>query len=723
MNKIFNALLIFICMLSADYALSQISAPPDPCTTGSQNTCKCQNAPVLCSINALDGYEYDMTLFQHPSDGPVPMCPPPEGNGTSSNNPTWFAFIAWCSSLTFTVSYTNCLDLPGGGTTFGIQAAVYSGCPATSANAITCDTGIPGCVNNGLRILNVSGLSIGQVYYFLVDGCAGSACHIKINVVGNCSPNAPAIGPIKGDSIVYTNTAASYTYTIPKTIGLINYQWYIDGQSYASGLLLDSFDVDWSKIPPGKHTICVDGSFAPCFQEADAPPAACFDVLNLLSADTLTLSSKQNCIGQKVKIHVKGTKNIPGYDNYIFITDADSNIVQVSHDTLAFFTQNNPGKFTAYNLKYFVQSSPVFSIPTVGMKRKDVICGYYCAIDSITFSYNTPQNAQFVNPPPQSVALYCAEASLYQPGSLLVTNYDTLCLIRDTIFPIITGGYNACGGNVKYEWTYTDFLGRTINHTTNVLIIEADPPSFVNPPADVTITCDALPIPLSPLEYKNPGTATCFINGVVTPTVTGIAGICGGEQILTWTYTDDCGRTILHTQRITVLAIFQPHFIDPPSDITISCTDTIPPLKELLFTNNIKNACTIDGSVAPFVIDQYTPCNFGTIDYVWTYIDTCNRVIVHTQRITVNPTSVHELNAPNILLHPNPGGNQLTISIDGLTANYALEIYNAEGKRVIDIPLLRNSEEKINTQSLVPGFYKVILKSDQFTVQKTWVKQ
>lgn len=104
---------VALLLLGYSYGYSQVNVVPDPCTNGNQNTCKCNLSPIMCTINQLDGYEYDMTNYQHPSDGPQPMCPPPEGNGTTSNNPTWFAFIAWCQNLTLQVTYTSCTNPPG----------------------------------------------------------------------------------------------------------------------------------------------------------------------------------------------------------------------------------------------------------------------------------------------------------------------------------------------------------------------------------------------------------------------------------------------------------------------------------------------------------------------------------------------------------------------------------------------------------------------------------
>ena len=100
-----------------------IAQQPVPCTNGTQNTCQCSTSPIICTIDDLDGYQYDMTTYLHPSHGPQPMCPPPEGNNTASHNPTWFRFPAWCTDLELEVCYNNCVDGPAcfGGGDFGIQ--------------------------------------------------------------------------------------------------------------------------------------------------------------------------------------------------------------------------------------------------------------------------------------------------------------------------------------------------------------------------------------------------------------------------------------------------------------------------------------------------------------------------------------------------------------------------------------------------------------------------
>src|SRR5688572_15017521 len=108
------------------------------CTNGSQPECACETAPVLCTIDELDGYTYAMSSFQHPDDGPSPICP--GANTTQTNNPTWFAFTAWCTDLTLRVTASNCVQVGGA---IGFQLAIYEDC--TFNNVIACNADVDDC--------------------------------------------------------------------------------------------------------------------------------------------------------------------------------------------------------------------------------------------------------------------------------------------------------------------------------------------------------------------------------------------------------------------------------------------------------------------------------------------------------------------------------------------------------------------------------------------------
>src|SRR5690606_33338781 len=131
---------------------------------------------------------------------------------------------------------------------------------------------------------------------------------------------------------------------------------------------------------------------------------------------------------------------------------------------------------------------------------------------------------------------------------------------------------DVCGGTYQYTWEYTDFCNRTITHVQTVTVTPIPPPVFDMVPSDVTVACDAIPVSQD-LSYSNGATGACLIDGTVSPEIVGSADVCGGIINYNWTFTDQCGRTIQQSQRITVMPAPQAVFIDPPPDTTIMCDD------------------------------------------------------------------------------------------------------------------------------------------------------
>jgi hypothetical protein len=322
-----------------------IAQQPVPCTNGTQNTCQCSTSPIICTIDDLDGYQYDMTTYLHPSHGPQPMCPPPEGNNTASHNPTWFRFPAWCTDLELEVCYNNCVDGPAcfGGGDFGIQAAVYEDCSLNPNSAVGCDTDVAGCVNNSCRIVSMSGLIIGDIYGFLVDGCCGSACEITINVIGVCGD--PVIGDftdIDGPTYVCAGGDTS-EYFHPRPDGANTLHWFIDGAEVqvGGGGSARFFKTVWTT--PGTYELCFDASNDPCIDVNDPPEPTCItvEVYEIVPIDP---DPGYVCPGETY--FFDGTQYGPGSYNFNFENDqgCDSNtvleviLVPIVNDTIGPFT-------------------------------------------------------------------------------------------------------------------------------------------------------------------------------------------------------------------------------------------------------------------------------------------------------------------------------------------------------------------------------------------------
>jgi len=291
MKNTFNALVnnqihlkYFIIPVLILYSLTtygQITDPPDPCDDGTQETCQCETAPILCTIDDLDGFEYSMSTFQHPQNGPDPLC---IGVPSVPNNPTWFAFIAWCEELTLNVEISNCTNVCSGtngspcqfpcnlfGCTEGIQIAIYGDCNFTEQ--VGCN--VNDCGNQNDKLLDLQGLEIGKVYYFMVDGCAGSSCDVRINVVGQCG-NAeiePWTNPLVGPDSVCVGTSGFFEADNLSAATL--YHWYVNGSEI--GISLEPiFEIEFPF--EGTFEICVDASNDPCIPVEEPPAQNCTTV-------------------------------------------------------------------------------------------------------------------------------------------------------------------------------------------------------------------------------------------------------------------------------------------------------------------------------------------------------------------------------------------------------------------------------------------------------------
>jgi len=255
--------------------------------------------------------------------------------------------------------------------------------------------------------------------------------------------------------------------------------------------------------------------------------------------------------------------------------------------------------------------------------------------------------AAFVNPP-GNITINCDELQTFSPTMLNYTNGGTgNCLIEGTVDPVGDGTLDICGNSVTYTWEFEDDCDRTITHTQTVTVEPIPEATFVDPPANVTIDCDELQT-FTPiiLNYTNSGTGNCLIEGTIDPVGDGVLDICGNSVTYTWEFLDDCDRTITHTQTVIVEPIPEATFVDPPGDITFNCDELqtfIPAV--LMFTNGGTGNCLIDGSVDPVGDGDLDICG-NSVTYTWEYTDDCDRILTHSQTVTIEPI------APPVFIDP-----------------------------------------------------------------------
>ncbi|WP_143097909.1 gliding motility-associated C-terminal domain-containing protein [Chitinophaga sp. CF118] len=205
-----------------------------------------------------------------------------------------------------------------------------------------------------------------------------------------------------------------------------------------------------------------------------------------------------------------------------------------------------------------------------------------------------------------------------------------------------------CSNNYKLTrtWTAKDECGNTNMMSQVIIVQDTTRPVFtVIPPADTTISCDAIPSPSTTLKATDNCSATSNVKISYSQTRQDIAGACASNYklIRTWTAKDECGNSTVIRQTITVVDTTKP-VIDPaPADITVECGGSIQIAATLYARDNCDNTFPKKATMKE---DPYTKdvCAGYVIIRRWTIADACgNQAIERVQRITVNPCPKPEL--------------------------------------------------------------------------------
>ncbi|MDO8368789.1 MAG: HYR domain-containing protein, partial [Saprospiraceae bacterium] len=211
-----------------------------------------------------------------------------------------------------------------------------------------------------------------------------------------------------------------------------------------------------------------------------------------------------------------------------------------------------------------------------------------------------------------------------------------------------------CSGNYTLTrvWSAQDECGNTNTASQLITVQDLTRPMVTTVPANVTVSCSALPAVGTPTATDN-----CDPDLSITyDGATRINGSCPNTYTLTrkWTITDDCGNTATAIQTIQVEDTTPPVFTSIPAAITTSC-EFIPPVDTPTATDNCAASVgiTYNGVVR---IDGACPDSY-TLRRTWTAIDSCGNTSTAVQIITVQ-----DLTAPNFTQIPT----DLTVNCDAI---------------------------------------------------------
>ena len=217
------------------------------------------------------------------------------------------------------------------------------------------------------------------------------------------------------------------------------------------------------------------------------------------------------------------------------------------------------------------------------------------------------------------------------------------CDASVTILPAssITPGSCPDSYTITRSWTATDDCGNSTVAVQVITVIDTQAPLISGVPNDVTVQCNAVPMPAQVSATDN-----CDATPTVTFNQTSTPGSCADNYTLTrtWTATDNCGNSTVKTQLVTVVDTQAPTFNNPPANITVQCNN-VPPPPVLTASDNCDPTPTItaiSGIVQGSCADSYF------IQRSWTATDRCGNSTSVSQTVTVIDTQAPMINGvPN----------------------------------------------------------------------------
>lgn len=285
--------LLLACLLTG-VTPSLFAQCPPPGFPQPGNTCP--QAPILCEN--LDGY--CATINNNNTTQNFPGCP-----GWQLNNDEWFAFFAGSTSITIQVTPSNC----SAGGMMGLQGGIYAGC---GTPWIPMDLQCA-CTTNPF-ILTANNFVIGQIYYFVLDGCAGNVCDYSIDVLSGSTvgvaPNNP--GPITGPTVACANSNSSFN--IDPVYAATIYNWTLNPASAGTVVTNNNnVTINWASGASGPVELCVDVENL-CYSN---PTNSCITV-DVTPTPTATLSGGGTlCVGSSATIDL--TVNFTGEGPWQFV--------------------------------------------------------------------------------------------------------------------------------------------------------------------------------------------------------------------------------------------------------------------------------------------------------------------------------------------------------------------------------------------------------------------
>jgi|GEM_PF-2353711 len=209
----------------------------------------CSTAPMICNLDGYTGntsssYTPDCSTCASSGGDYSNMCQScSEFDGIINNN-SWITFTAEATIATLKFDVTNCVNHQG------IQFGIYSGSNCDNFHLLTdiAFTSPTQGLGEGAFTITANPLTVGNVYYIMVDGYAGDVCDYEISVIdgiatGTVTGTASVCAGLSGVTYHISTNATGYVWTVPA------------GATITAGQGTNTITVNWGTASSG-DVIC-----------------------------------------------------------------------------------------------------------------------------------------------------------------------------------------------------------------------------------------------------------------------------------------------------------------------------------------------------------------------------------------------------------------------------------------------------------------------------------
>ncbi len=264
-------------------------------------------------------------------------------------------------------------------------------------------------------------------------------------------------------------------------------------------------------------------------------------------------------------------------------------------------------------------------------------------VDSLFFTVIiNDQLAPVIAGVPADATVECGQV----PPVPLVTATDN-CDPAPVLSFVETIAGTGCDLTITRTWTATDDCGNTATEVQIITVVDSSSIQivFTNPVLSGLGDGDTLVIPCSNPAIFDAGDAEAVGGCGDTPVVFNENGITpgncnppsggqGGDGFIvimhcTWMATDTCGNTASVTLHMMVVDNVPPVFSNAPADLTINCTDPLPPCGNPTVSDDCGNVALTSNSTTVLTADGYDRI------CTWTATDDCGNIATASSTVHV----------------------------------------------------------------------------------------